>query len=1700
MNFPESNYNITINDKNDPSIESAIKKIEETEIKEGECLSEVFSSHFDEGASTLSADFEILETNFTALVDATNTINAARVKNSLDFATYEQVTKISYRVFRAMCFHILIFKQQLPSFPTVLPLQEALCRLHTKIERAATSLFALQSFHTYKQQIDKGLTQMSAQQQHLNLDNLNYSTAPLNQALSAISFSALIKHADKANLQRLHAPILQSIEQFRTALPQHGQEYRSALYADLREASAQSALAAKNFQNTPSNSYKDLSIEQQYWNHLCAEHQSYIETLQSGIDGIAKITKSLKNENHSTSVKLLRVYTLLLKQLEQELQQAFSMETWIEEHGNAMLERMDRINQRITESSIAFKHELVQPIIDSSYKLNSRNLQNPQAVNSYSCLLQLRSLQSILPTNAFQVNSTIEEIGSLHQSDEEMLHLCVLMQHRKHLPPVTSSKKMRREASTFRSILDKLEAQGDKKLEKLGAQTDSLENLSHDYSVQAIESVFEYIDRLFNLSKSYQADKYSSSLKKKAAQEIAYELDTAIGYVEEFYDALHHALSAEILAGYDEGNKVSVKRWGAIRRHTHFLKDNFSDLSIKFQKDSNEIKKLGNLHNSYNTLLILNKDIINNIDILLKQPIGKKIVKQHLPVNSSKLFENWPASENRGRVAAKQKLLAAEEGANDAKKQAMGLALLGLIGVSWVSEGVNLGNQAQALRRSAALASNELQKRVPQSVKDDASFIGTMLKDKLKDLRSYNDAQFEKITKRHPETRPTLEPFRHSSGPLTVDIQSVMQNHIMQRAIVSEQRSLSIEEWLNDFFTDQHAPDLEPYPVSARWREDLQTEISKIESSGAPVELKNLSHEGLMAELGQAIALGSQELFLELVNHGVPLNIPFVGTEITPLQVALESQHSDPIIVNRLLEDTVSYPSTKSSLKGLIALVEKTGDHQHLSNAVSRGLDITKQLSGADESPVELMLILGGQTTYEWLVNYLEGADTTSHQWIVDTAAKLLNSDFLQQYSAAGFSFNEDMEETLSASLSNAKSLQSTSPLTGESRLFKAILSGDVEVATSLIERGANPKALSLAGETMLHAFAKGANTSKSLLEKILKTGVDINAKNSSLQDTALHIVLKAGNLRIAKMLIEAGASVVEVNQDKKSPLHLLYSCTKCLDSPAFENIQEAILKGIDEADGQIPATGETPWHIIYKTGFDHEKLHISVKDTLPKYINSVDKQGNTLIHAAAEYTSIDSRDLGKSLDRFYALIINSYDDLPLKSLIIEKTNAEGDNFLHVLAHNPDMWRMYMYFEIFLSETLLTTKNHRGQVPMDLRQSELNVSEIVNSLIDFFTPGTYRNLKRQLMIPSDLVELAYAWEIGGQTQVNHYPVTLSNYPYGELRDMLQRSIHSMQNSFPNLMTPHQVNLWNTILQDNFVADLPAYTIWNIKRGKTESLLVNLTSNLFKIVFHRGYLIVFDIANINNKAIQAYKVDVGMVREDLFTGLANENFKDGYDAELQRIIDQLDGYRDNISTILENFSPHKKYEPNTNTYEGVELALYGTLALDELIDSGADFSSKMFAIASSVEIFQALLGQVRLDALETYLTGFSDAPSTQLSIAHDVIKRLCNKELQELRSRDEEQLLVKEEGTDPILNPIQAKQLYSDLYHCRYVMGKTNVEVQKCLANGFSMPAWREKMEERLGELKGKYSRMYAMDPQQLSITNAAQSRGFNRPI
>jgi len=90
---------------------------------------------------------------------------------------------------------------------------------------------------------------------------------------------------------------------------------------------------------------------------------------------------------------------------------------------------------------------------------------------------------------------------------------------------------------------------------------------------------------------------------------------------------------------------------------------------------------------------------------------------------------------------------------------------------------------------------------------------------------------------------------------------------------------------------------------------------------------------------------------------------------------------------------------------------------------------------------------------------------------------------------------------------------------------------GDAAFVKSLLDRGADPKAITPGGDTMLTLASASDAASPELVKTLLDRGVDVNAA-SKQGDTALALAMRHGHTPVVDLLMKAGARPPDVSAD----------------------------------------------------------------------------------------------------------------------------------------------------------------------------------------------------------------------------------------------------------------------------------------------------------------------------------------------------------------------------------------------------------------------------------------------------------------------------------------------------------------------------------------------------------------------------------------
>ncbi|KZC04097.1 Transient receptor potential channel pyrexia [Dufourea novaeangliae] len=185
-----------------------------------------------------------------------------------------------------------------------------------------------------------------------------------------------------------------------------------------------------------------------------------------------------------------------------------------------------------------------------------------------------------------------------------------------------------------------------------------------------------------------------------------------------------------------------------------------------------------------------------------------------------------------------------------------------------------------------------------------------------------------------------------------------------------------------------------------------------------------------------------------------------------------------------------------------------------------------------------------------------------------------------------------------------------TEPCSGMNAILAASLSGNVACLEHLIEMGADVNCRNPINHyTPLHFAVHGNSTdgARVLLDNGAKPSTCLYQE---IVEPVLHCAIRAGTVKIVKLLLERGASVVEKNHMGETPLHV--AC--------FVQSIECVELLLDSAGTNINAVDRvhrTPLHFAVMTTHSSAKL-VEILLKHGGLVNAADRTGFTPLHVAA--------------------------------------------------------------------------------------------------------------------------------------------------------------------------------------------------------------------------------------------------------------------------------------------------------------------------------------------------------------------------------------------------------------------------------------------------------------------------------------------------
>jgi len=198
--------------------------------------------------------------------------------------------------------------------------------------------------------------------------------------------------------------------------------------------------------------------------------------------------------------------------------------------------------------------------------------------------------------------------------------------------------------------------------------------------------------------------------------------------------------------------------------------------------------------------------------------------------------------------------------------------------------------------------------------------------------------------------------------------------------------------------------------------------------------------------------------------------------------------------------------------------------------------------------------------------------------------------------------------------------------------IHDATTNGDVDTVKRLLAQ--NPNLISSRdekyGQSPLHVAAFNGN--KAIVELLLGKGADVNAKANN-GATPLHLAAVRGSVEVATLLLESGAQINATDNDGWTPLH------SASVSKKEEMIALLVQHGGKDLTGngpQGPSVGQGPagdpalrGAQVFQaaTAGDLATVKALILET-PKFVNSKDSDGNSLLHVAAANGNKELTDL----------------------------------------------------------------------------------------------------------------------------------------------------------------------------------------------------------------------------------------------------------------------------------------------------------------------------------------------------------------------------------------------------------------------------------------------------------------------------------------
>ena len=198
--------------------------------------------------------------------------------------------------------------------------------------------------------------------------------------------------------------------------------------------------------------------------------------------------------------------------------------------------------------------------------------------------------------------------------------------------------------------------------------------------------------------------------------------------------------------------------------------------------------------------------------------------------------------------------------------------------------------------------------------------------------------------------------------------------------------------------------------------------------------------------------------------------------------------------------------------------------------------------------------------------------------------------------------------KTIKVFLDSGANINETLPYTDETILF---LVNDTKLLDKLIRDGINIEAKNKMGQTALFKLVRFPRVK--IGERLIEKGANVMALDKDY-NSLLHFVFDD---KLAAIIIDKGVSINSKNKSGDTPLHTLVRQNLTFSAESKRKTFEVFLKKGANINSQNNK-GQTPLMIAIER---HNKFYISKLLEADAKIGSKDKQGNTILHYAAQST-----------------------------------------------------------------------------------------------------------------------------------------------------------------------------------------------------------------------------------------------------------------------------------------------------------------------------------------------------------------------------------------------------------------------------------------------------------------------------------------------